>query len=102
MCPPPTLIAHPIHCRLDYMHLVFSALPQYHGSFRTLPPCILKPERLWSGKQIVSTLLLNVVPQGKERLNLVSKAKIAVKVSTIWSMFDIRQQPGLGTFPCQF
>ena len=67
-------------CRQDSMHLLFSSLPQYHGSFRTFPPCIVKPEKLWSGKQIISMLLLNVVPAGKEKLNLVSRAKISVKV----------------------
>lgn len=78
--PPPSII----HChRLDYMHLVFSSLPEHRGRFLTLPPCIVKPEKLWSGKQVVSTLLINVVPEGLEKLNLISKAKIAIKVSSL-------------------
>ena len=67
-------------CRLDYMHLIFSALPEHHRSFMTLPPCIVRPDKLWSGKQVLSTLLLNIVPEGQQKLNLTSRAKIAVKV----------------------
>ncbi len=62
------------------MHLVFNALPNQETVLRTLPPCLLKPERLWSGKQVVSTLLDNVAPQGMEKLNLLSRAKISTKV----------------------
>ncbi len=64
------------------MHLVFSALPEHPRALHTLPPCMLKPQRLWSGKQVVSTLLSNIAPQGMEKLNLRSKAKIAIKVSS--------------------
>jgi hypothetical protein len=31
----------------------------------TMPPQILKPKRLWTGKQIISTLLKNIVLAGK-------------------------------------
>ena len=62
------------------MQLVFSALPRFSGHFKTLPPCIWKPARLWSGKQVVSTLLLNIIPEDQDRLNLLSKAKIVDKV----------------------
>ncbi|KAL5968145.1 DNA-directed RNA polymerase I subunit rpa1 [Taenia solium] len=34
-----------------------------------LPPAILKPNRLWTGKQVVSTLLMNIVPVGLPQLN---------------------------------
>ena len=59
------------------MQLVYSALPQFSGYFITLPPCILKPAMLWSGKQVVSTVLLNIIPEDQDKLNLTSKAKIA-------------------------
>lgn len=66
--------------RSDYMQLVFSALPRFHGYFRTLPPCMWKPEMLWSGKQVVSTVLLNIIPASQDKLNLTSRTKIAPKV----------------------
>ncbi|CDS42506.1 DNA directed RNA polymerase I subunit RPA1 [Echinococcus multilocularis] len=34
-----------------------------------LPPALLKPNRLWTGKQVVSTLLMNIVPVGLPQLN---------------------------------
>ncbi|KAL5109935.1 DNA-directed RNA polymerase I subunit rpa1 [Taenia crassiceps] len=34
-----------------------------------LPPAILKPNRLWTGKQVLSTLLMNIVPVGLPQLN---------------------------------
>ena len=62
------------------MQLVFNALPRFHGYFTTLPPSIMKPQQLWSGKQVLSTVLLNIIPDGQEKLNLTSRAKIAPKV----------------------
>ncbi len=66
--------------RQDYMHLVFCSLPNHVKSFHTLQPSILKPAMLWSGKQVISTLLYNIVPESKQKLNLISKAKISVTV----------------------
>ena len=51
--------------REEYMQLVFSALTSlsglevlsYEDSIEFMPPALLKPERLWTGKQVVSTLL---------------------------------------------
>jgi len=42
----------------------------------TLPPAVIKPEPLWTGKQIISTVILNVVPKDMPGLNLISKNKI--------------------------
>ena len=69
-----------VSCRADYIQLVYSALPRFSGYFKTLPPCIWKPTMLWSGKQVVSTVLLNIIPEDQDKLNLISKAKIAQKV----------------------
>ena len=51
-----------------------------------MQPTILKPQPLWTGKQVVSTILKNIVNQDahyKENrlsgLNLESKAKLAAK-----------------------
>ena len=48
----------------------------------TLPPTILKPEPLWTGKQVISTILKNIVYQeGHDSrisgLNLDSKSKLS-------------------------
>ena len=47
---------------------------------KTVPPAIVKPRPLWSGKQIITTILLNIIPEGTAPLNLKSKAKIPEKV----------------------
>ncbi|RZF33469.1 hypothetical protein LSTR_LSTR010125 [Laodelphax striatellus] len=65
--------------RSDYMQLVYQALPYVHGNLVLLPPAILKPVQLWSGKQIISTIILNVIPKGKVPINLVSTSKISFK-----------------------
>ena len=64
------------------MQLVYNALPRFSGYLKTLPPCLWKPAMLWSGKQVVSTVLLNIIPEDQDKLNLTSKAKIAPKVHT--------------------
>lgn len=46
-----------------------------------LPPAIIKPEILWSGKQILSTVIMNIIPKNREPLNLTATAKISSKVS---------------------
>ena len=62
--------------RTEYQRHVFSALVDYPGRIKILPPTILKPEKLWSGKQIVSTIILNLVPEGKPPPTLISTAKV--------------------------
>ena len=62
--------------RQEYMQHVYSALVDFPGKIRTLPPTILKPEQLWSGKQIISTLILNLVPKDKYPPNLEMGSKI--------------------------
>eukprot|EP00058_Branchiostoma_floridae_P008853 XP_002594341.1 hypothetical protein BRAFLDRAFT_201044 [Branchiostoma floridae] len=68
--------------REEYHQLVFSALTDKQGHVRLLPPSIVKPRILWSGKQVVSTVLLNIIPEGKAPLNMDSKAKISGKLWT--------------------
>lgn len=38
--------------RHDYHQLVLAALPRHHQRLVLLPPCLLKPAILWSGKQV--------------------------------------------------
>lgn len=58
------------------MQLVFSALSSVQGEIVTLPPAIVKPVPLWSGKQILSTVIINVTPRDKAKINLTSTSKI--------------------------
>ena len=60
----------------EYQQLVYGALVDMRGKIKTLPASILKPKMLWSGKQIVSTIIINLVPEGKAAPTLNSKAKI--------------------------
>lgn len=62
--------------RQDYYQLVYQGLSHCRGEIKLLPPAILKPKMLWSGKQIISTILINVIPKNKTLISLHSKAKI--------------------------
>ena len=62
--------------REEYFGHVYGALVDFPGRIRTLPPAILKPSPLWSGKQIISTIILNLVPEDKEPPTLESTAKV--------------------------
>ncbi|XP_068023789.1 DNA-directed RNA polymerase I subunit RPA1 isoform X2 [Melanerpes formicivorus] len=62
--------------REQYMELVYRGLTDKTGRIKTLPPAIMKPQRLWTGKQVVSTLLINIIPENHIPLNLTGKAKI--------------------------
>ncbi|KAI5950805.1 RPA190 [Candida jiufengensis] len=48
----------------------------------TVPPATVKPEYLWTGKQVITTILLNIKPDGVPGVNLISKNKIK---SDYWS-----------------
>uniref|UniRef100_A0A182QAF2 DNA-directed RNA polymerase subunit n=1 Tax=Anopheles farauti TaxID=69004 RepID=A0A182QAF2_9DIPT len=65
--------------RDDYQQLVYQALNNKKGNIELLPPSILKPVRLWSGKQIISTIIKNSTPKGKQHINMVGKAKLGNK-----------------------
>ena len=61
----------------QYMQLLFLAgvdLSRGGGTFVTMPPTILKPAPLWTGKQVISTLLRHL---GAGALNCAFKAKTA-------------------------
>ncbi|KAI9448093.1 beta and beta-prime subunits of DNA dependent RNA-polymerase [Lactarius indigo] len=68
--------------REEYFQLLYGSLkPEEYsaydnGCLLTLPPAIWKPRALWTGKQIISTVLLNITPSNTEGLNLNAKAKV--------------------------
>ncbi len=49
--------------REQYQQFVFYALVDHPGEIKTLPPAIVKPGPFWSGKQIISTIIMNLVPK---------------------------------------
>lgn len=63
----------------NYTQLVYAALSMIQGDVILLPPTIIKPRSLWSGKQILSTVIINIIPSHKARINLISNTKINVK-----------------------
>uniref|UniRef100_A0A1A9WHW6 DNA-directed RNA polymerase subunit n=1 Tax=Glossina brevipalpis TaxID=37001 RepID=A0A1A9WHW6_9MUSC len=65
--------------REDYQQLVFQGLFNLKKDIKLLPPAIIKPLQLWSGKQVLSTIIINLIPDGYERINLKSLAKINSK-----------------------
>ena len=55
--------------REEYMQLVYAGLRELIfdnklGRVKTLPPAILKPKPMWTGKQVISTVLKNIVVSG--------------------------------------
>lgn len=68
--------------RSEYQQLIYGALrpeDDYSGGGRvlTVPPTIWRPRPLWTGKQIISTVLKNLKPEHADGLNMTSKAKVA-------------------------
>ncbi|TKA83109.1 hypothetical protein B0A55_00885 [Friedmanniomyces simplex] len=71
--------------RGEYMQLLYAALRPENGHcssgrIETLPPTIMKPKCLWTGKQVFSTILLNVLPSGYEGLTMEGKSTTDAKL----------------------
>jgi hypothetical protein len=66
--------------RADYDHLVLNAFPETQGRLRTLTPALMWPKPMWTGKQVISTVILNILPADMPPLTLLGgRAKVAVK-----------------------
>ncbi|CAF1185064.1 unnamed protein product [Adineta steineri] len=66
--------------KADYQQLVYNSIgSNSRRKIQLLPPCIIKPKQLWSGKQIISTVLLYIQPAKESPLNLDSKSKLSMK-----------------------
>ena len=68
----------------QYQQMLYSCLrPENHNTFsnriKTVRPTILKPKKLWTGKQLISTVLKNVTPDLYEGLNLTSRSSTSAK-----------------------
>ncbi|KDR83917.1 hypothetical protein GALMADRAFT_236414 [Galerina marginata CBS 339.88] len=71
--------------REEYYQLLYGALrPEDEADpgtrLLTLPPAIWKPKPLWTGKQIISTVMKNITPRRYEGLNLDAKTKVPGKL----------------------
>ena len=65
--------------RGEYMQLLYSALRPERGEcvtgrLETVPPAILKPKALWTGKQVITSVLLNVKPETHQGLTMSGKS----------------------------
>ena len=66
--------------REDYNQLLYDSLrPEDNhlasDRIQTVPPAILKPRALWTGKQIITTILRNITPRTHPGLTLLGKSQ---------------------------
>lgn len=66
--------------REDYYQLLYGCLrPENNhttsGRIQTVMPAILKPMSMWTGKQVVTTVLKNITPETHPGLNLLGKSQ---------------------------
>uniref|UniRef100_A0A1I8BH69 DNA-directed RNA polymerase subunit n=1 Tax=Meloidogyne hapla TaxID=6305 RepID=A0A1I8BH69_MELHA len=69
----------------DFMHLILSAFSQCTEYLSIPPPTIIKPQKLWSGKQVLTAIIQNCCPSDKPQINLTGKAKTPL---TCWKARD--------------
>jgi DNA-directed RNA polymerase I subunit RPA1 len=75
--------------RDEYQQLLYGSIQPEEGGcggldgrILTLSPTILKPRMLWSGKQVISSILLNLTPPGRPGLYLDGTSQVK---STCWA-----------------
>jgi DNA-directed RNA polymerase I subunit RPA1 len=62
-----------------YQQLLYGCLRPENGHttldrLELVPPAIFKPRAMWTGKQVISTILKNIKPENRNGLNLTSKS----------------------------
>ena len=60
----------------DYLQLINIALQGHYAPIKTQRPAIMKPKELWSGKQVVSTILENLIPFSNARPSFTFKTSV--------------------------
>jgi DNA-directed RNA polymerase I subunit RPA1 len=70
----------------EYMHLLYAAIrpEDEHTTYKRilmLKPAVIRPKRMWTGKQVISTILLNIQPDDQDALNMTGKTTTP---STAW------------------
>ncbi|KWU44120.1 DNA-directed RNA polymerase [Rhodotorula sp. JG-1b] len=76
--------------REQYYQLIYGALrpeDDYtgEGTVKTLPPAVWKPRPLWTGKQVISTVLKNIQPPDLSGIHFTSKGKVP---GSAWGIFN--------------
>lgn len=68
--------------REQYQELLYNCirpesghLPSGRDRLITVPPAIIKPKPLWTGKQVITTVLKNIIPSDLDGINLTSKSQ---------------------------
>uniref|UniRef100_A0AC35TWK5 DNA-directed RNA polymerase subunit n=1 Tax=Rhabditophanes sp. KR3021 TaxID=114890 RepID=A0AC35TWK5_9BILA len=69
--------------REDFMHLLLSAFGYCKKKLVMPPPVMIKPEVMWSGKQLVSAIILNNIPEDCPKINLAGKTKTPLNCWTV-------------------
>eukprot|EP00038_Savillea_parva_P018392 m.23403 g.23403 ORF g.23403 m.23403 type:complete len:1794 (-) comp4077_c0_seq1:138-5519(-) len=62
------------YTREVYQQMVYAAVGDRYGRIDTMQPAILRPQRLWTGKQIISSIMA-CLTKGRVGLNLVGKTQ---------------------------
>ena len=67
--------------RDEYMQLVYAGLRELIGEnkikrVQTLPPTVIKPKTLWTGKQVITTVLKNIVTSGMSQKEIKRQSKL--------------------------
>ncbi|KAF2724049.1 beta and beta-prime subunits of DNA dependent RNA-polymerase [Polychaeton citri CBS 116435] len=80
--------------RQEYQELLYCALRPENGhcasgKVETLPPAMIKPRKLWTGKQVISTVLLNVKPAQMQGLTLEGKSTTA---GNMWGPIGAKEE----------
>lgn len=68
--------------RAEFCYLLHAALPALPDRARLPRPSALKPSRLWSGKQLLSAVLLNCLPSGRPPPTLTDTCKVPARAWT--------------------
>ena len=60
----------------DFMELVYGAISFLDCRVKIPPPAIIRPRELWTGKQIISTVIINIIPKDKPLPNVEYPSKV--------------------------
>lgn len=74
--------------RERYQGLVYCGIGFLEKTLTLEEPTILRPEPLWTGKQVITTIIKNCIPQGKLPPTLNIKSKISPKILNIPRKFE--------------
>lgn len=71
-----------------YNQLVYCAVSFLDKPIKLEKPTIIKPRPLWTGKQVITTIIKNCIPDGKRPPTLNIKSKIGPKILNIPKQYE--------------